>query len=95
MAADSLESLFSVSEKLLRVIASVFEKLEEVTPLMFQKLLYFIQGIHFAIYGKPIFMEDCRAWVHGPVYLEVYDFFRDFKYNHLMNYIHDMLKKVL
>ncbi len=80
-AADSLESLFSVSEKMLRVIAYVFEELEEVTPLMLQKLLYFSQGIYSALYGRPIFMEDCRAWVHGPVYPEVYDLFRDFKYN--------------
>lgn len=80
-AADSLESLFSVSEKMLRVIAYVFEKLEEVTPLMLQKLLYFIQGIYSALYGRPIFVEDCRAWIHGPVYPEVYDLFRDFKYN--------------
>lgn len=80
-AADSIESLFSVSDKMLRVIAYVFEKLEEVTPLMLQKLLYFIQGIYSALYGKPIFTEDCRAWIHGPVYPEVYDLFRDFKYN--------------
>lgn len=80
-AADSLESLFSVSEKMLRVIAYVFERLEEVTPLMLQKLLYFIQGIYSALYGRPIFTEDCRAWIHGPVYPEVYDLFRDFKYN--------------
>lgn len=80
-AADSIESLFSVSDKMLRVIAYVFEKLEEVTPLMLQKLLYFIQGIYSALYGKPIFAEDCRAWIHGPVYPEVYDLFRDFKYN--------------
>lgn len=80
-AADSIESLFSVSEKMLRVIAYVFEKLEEVTPLMLQKLLYFIQGVYSALYGKPIFEEDCRAWVHGPVYPEVYELFRDFKYN--------------
>lgn len=80
-AADSLENLFSVSEKLLRVIAYVFEKLEEVTPLMLQKLLYFIQGVYSALYGRPIFTEDCRAWIHGPVYPEVYDMFRDFKYN--------------
>lgn len=79
--ADSLEGLFSVSEKMLGVIAYVFEKLEEVTPLMLQKLLYFIQGIYSAIYRKPIFAEDCRAWIHGPVYPEVYDLFRDFKYN--------------
>lgn len=81
VAADSLERLFSVSEKMLRVIAYVFEKLEEVTPLMLQKLLYFIQGIYFALHGRPIFVEDCQAWVHGPVYSEVYDLFRDFKYN--------------
>ena len=80
-AAVSIESLFSVSEKMLRVIAYVFEKLEEVTPLMLQKLLYFIQGIYSALYGRPVFMEDCRAWIHGPVYPEVYDLFRDFKYN--------------
>lgn len=80
-AAVSIESLFSVSEKMLRVIAYVFEKLEEVTPLMLQKLLYFIQGIYSALYGRPVFIEDCRAWIHGPVYPEVYDLFRDFKYN--------------
>lgn len=79
--ADSIESLFSVSDKMVRVIAYVFEKLEEVTPLMLQKLLYFIQGIYSALYGRPIFGEDCRAWVHGPVYPEVYELFRDFKYN--------------
>lgn len=80
-AADSLESLFSVSEKMLRVIAYVFKRLEEVTPLMLQKLLYFVQGIYSALYKRPIFAEDCRAWIHGPVYPEVYDLFRDFKYN--------------
>lgn len=80
-AANSIERLFSVSEKMLRVIAYIFDKLEEVTPLMLQKLLYFIQGIYSALYGKPIFTEDCRAWIHGPVYPEVYDLFRDFKYN--------------
>ena len=80
-AADSIERLFSVSEKMLSVIAYIFEKLEEVTPLMLQKLLYFSQGLYFALYSSPIFTEDCRAWIHGPVYPEVYDLFRDFKYN--------------
>lgn len=36
-AADSIERLFNVSDKMLRVIAYVFERLEEVTPLMLQK----------------------------------------------------------
>lgn len=80
-AAESLESLFSVSDKMLRVIAYIFEKLDEVTPLMLQKLLYFIQGVYSALYGKPIIEEDCMAWVHGPVYPKVYELFRDFTYN--------------
>ncbi len=80
-AAESIESLFSVSDKMIRVISYIFEKLEEVTPLMLQKLLYFIQGVYSALYERPIFKEDCRAWVHGPVYPEVYELFRDFKYN--------------
>jgi uncharacterized phage-associated protein len=80
-AASQLENLFSVSEKMLRVIAYVFESLEEVTPLMLQKILYFIQGVSYAVYGKPMFVEDCEAWVHGPVYSQVYELFRDFKYN--------------
>ncbi len=80
-AAESIEKLFSVSDKMLLVIAYIFEKLEEVTPLMLQKLLYFIQGVYSALYEKPILEEDCRAWVHGPVYPEVYELFRDFKYN--------------
>ena len=80
-AAMQLENLFSVSNKMLRVISYIFERLEEVTPLMLQKLLYFIQGVSFALNGKPVFPENGQAWVHGPVYAEVYDMFRDFKYN--------------
>lgn len=81
IAAESIESLFSVSDKMLRVIAYIFDKLEEVTPLMLQKLLYFIQGVYSGLFGKTVFDEDCRAWLHGPVYSEVYELFRDFKYN--------------
>lgn len=80
-AATQLETLFSVSDKMLRVISYVFEQLEEVTPLTLQKLLYFIQGESYALNGTPMFYETCQAWVHGPVYPEVYDMFWDFKYN--------------
>lgn len=80
-AAMQLESLFSVSDKMMKVISYIFAKLEEVTPLMLQKLLYFIQGESYALTDKPMFSESCQAWVHGPVYPEVYDIFKDFKYN--------------
>lgn len=80
---EELEKSFSVSDKMLTVIAYIFEKLEEVTPLMLQKFLYFIQGIYSALYKKPFFEEDCNAWNNGPVYPKVYELFQDFKYNPL------------
>lgn len=92
-AAVNLENLFTVSEKMLQVIALIFNELEEVTPLMLQKLLYFVQGIYSARYGEPIFTEDCEAWIHGPVYSEVYTLFRDFKYNPIEDARFSILKK--
>lgn len=80
-AAEEIENLFTVSEKMLKVIAYIFEKMDEITPLMLQKILYYIQGINLALYGSKMFPEECRAWAHGPVYRDVYDLFRDFKYN--------------
>lgn len=80
-AALKLEELFCVSEKMLRVIGYLFERLEEVTPLMLQKLLYYTQGVSYVMKKKPMFVEECQAWQHGPVYPEVYQMFKDFKYN--------------
>ncbi len=80
-ATDELVGTFSLSNELVAVISYIFEKMEEVTPLALQKLLYFAQGIFMAQYNRPLFEEDCMAWIHGPVYEKVYDLFRDFKYN--------------
>ncbi len=80
-AADELEDLFRISDKMRAVIAYLFEQMQEVTPLALQKLLYFIQGIHMALFDAAFFPEDCYAWQHGPVYEKVYALFRDFKYN--------------
>lgn len=80
-AAIDLEKLFSVSDQMLSAISYVFKKLEEVTPLMLQKLLYFTQGISYALNEKPMFKENCQAWLHGPVYPQIFKLFRDFRYN--------------
>ena len=80
-AAEEIAGLFCVSDKMLLTISYIFEQMKEVTPLALQKILYFIQGIYMVIFGKPLYKEDCMAWIHGPVYEEVYDLFRDFKYN--------------
>ena len=81
-AATQLENLYvAVPVELLAMIAYIFSALHEVTPLTLQKLLYYIQGNYAAIYDKPLFDAPCEAWVHGPVYRNVYNLFRDFKYN--------------
>ena len=72
---------FGISGKMLVIIAYIFERMEEVTPLALQKLLYYIQGVYMALFGTALFPEDCCAWQHGPVYEKVYFLFRDFKYN--------------
>jgi len=79
--AIKLEELFSVSEKMLSVLSYVFESIEEITPLALQKLLYFIQGLSYALNDRPMFLDECCAWVHGPVYPKVYNLFKNFKYN--------------
>ena len=80
-SAIVLKKQFAFSEKLKMVIKHIFNKLNEVTPLKLQKLLYFIQGLSSALNDKLIFEEECEAWVHGPLYPMVYELFKDFKYN--------------
>lgn len=53
---------------------------EDITPLALQKLLYYVQGFYYAFYNKFLFAEDCQAWVHGPVYPDVYYRYRDYKF---------------
>lgn len=53
----------------------------EITPLSLQKLLYYAQGFYYALRGNYLFTEDCEAWVHGPVYTEIYPKFKSFGYD--------------
>jgi len=53
----------------------------EITPLALQKLLYFVQGFNKAFTDVFMFQEDCEAWAHGPVYREVYEKYREYGYN--------------
>ena len=80
-AVKEVEPLFALSEKMLLTISYIFKKAEEVTPLALQKMLYFIQGIYMVLFGVELFSEECEAWAHGPVFKDVYEVFKSFKYN--------------
>ncbi|MFC2018724.1 Panacea domain-containing protein [Chloroflexota bacterium] len=51
---------------------------ELISNLKLQKLLYYAQGFHLAIFDEPLFTEPLEAWAHGPVVPEVYRHFRDY-----------------
>lgn len=91
-AIEELDALFSVPSKMLMVISYIFEQLGEVTPLALQKILYFIQGLYFSKYEIPLFDDNCQAWVHGPVYAEIYDMFRGFRYDPIDDPRFELLK---
>ena len=51
---------------------------DAITHLKLQKLVYYAQGFHLALYDKPLFDEAIEAWRHGPVVPALYREFRDF-----------------
>ena len=56
-------------------------KCEDITPLALQKLLYYVQGFYYAFMNRFIFEETCEAWVHGPVFREVYYKYREYRFD--------------
>lgn len=51
---------------------------DRITNLKLQKLLYYAQAWHLALYNRPLFPEDIEAWTYGPVVPEVYHTFKAF-----------------
>lgn len=62
-------------------IEYLLSECEDITPLALQKALYYIQGFYYAFYNTFLFSEDCQAWVHGPVYRDIYFRYRDYKFD--------------
>lgn len=66
-------------------VANVFLKLSDpdsgdtLTNLKLQKLVYYAQGFHQAIYDSPMFSEKILHWEHGPVVRELYDALKENK----------------
>jgi uncharacterized phage-associated protein len=51
-----------------------------VSNLKLQKLVYYAQAWHLALYCVPLFEEEIEAWVHGPVVPSLFQRYRDFKW---------------
>lgn len=51
-----------------------------LTNLKLQKLLYYAQAWHLALYGRPLFEGHFEAWVHGPVNRRIYGRFKKYRF---------------
>lgn len=51
---------------------------ESITNLKLQKLCYYAQGFHLAIFDTPLFPEPIEAWQHGPVVEVLWRAYRDY-----------------
>ena len=52
-----------------------------ISNLKLQKLVYYAQGFHLALYDEPLFEEKIEAWTHGPVAPELYHTYKDYGAN--------------
>ncbi len=50
-----------------------------ITNLKLQKLLYYAQGFHLAMFDKPLFPEPVEAWKLGPVVPEIYQIYKQYQ----------------
>ncbi len=55
----------------------------EMTNMKVQKLLYYTQCLHLALYDEPLFDEEIQAWRYGPVCPPAYKFYSEFEANQL------------
>ncbi|WP_153940692.1 Panacea domain-containing protein [Acidithiobacillus thiooxidans] len=51
---------------------------DTMSNLKLQKLLYYAQGFHLAVFGVPLFEDEIEAWTHGPVVPNVYHEFKNY-----------------
>ena len=57
-----------------------------LTNLKLNKLVYYTQAWHLALFKKPVFEDEIEAWVHGPVLPAVYDTYKHFKWTPIIRY---------
>ncbi len=52
---------------------------EQITNMKVQKLLYYAQSLHLALFDEPLFGDEIQAWRYGPVCPPVYRFYSEFE----------------
>lgn len=66
----------------------------EMTNMKVQKLLYYAQSLHLALYDEPLFDEEIQAWRYGPVCPPAYRFYSKFEAEQLPIPTQDFLLQI-
>ena len=90
-------------ESNLNMICSLILSLRpNVSNLVLQKLLYFIQACSLVETGEPAFSEKIEAWMYGPVVPEAYyniksngEFYQNIPFNNLNPRLQDITRNVV
>ena len=86
------------NSKIDQIVNYIVTHLDEVTPLALEKLLYFSNGVNYALNGKQLIPNECEAWMYGPVYPYIYAKYKAYGYRPIDNGIYSkcgcMLSKV-
>jgi uncharacterized phage-associated protein len=74
---------FDVADYFLSLVDE--EEGDLISNLKLQKLMYYAQGFHLAMYDKPLFSEPIEAWEHGPVIRALYSKYAAYGANPIPN----------
>ena len=65
------------------LLVAMNRRIEDMTNLKLQKLLYYCQAWHLVFTDKELFDDRIEAWVHGPVIPSVFHRFRQYRWGTL------------
>lgn len=86
------------NSKIDQIVNYIVTHLDEVTPLALEKLLFFSNGVNYALNGKRLIPNESEAWMHGPVYPYIYAKYKAYGYKPIDNGIYSkhgcMLSKI-
>lgn len=67
-------------------LAKWFLSMESMSNLKLQKMCYYAQAWHLALFGSPLVDTQFEAWVHGPVSRELYRKYKDWGWYDISKY---------
>lgn len=78
MKTDKL-TIFDIANFFLKIVDR--DSGSTITPLKLQKILYYAQGWHLAMFDNELFADDFQAWAHGPANVDIYNEYKEYGYS--------------